>query len=152
LEQKDIVGSWKLASFELRANDGDVTFPFGKRAQGYLLYTPEGYMSAVLMAEERPRFAAADLILAAPEEQARAAATYLSYSGPYELRGGRVVHHVEVSLFPNWIGLSQERIVQWIGDKLSLSTPEMALAGKTQRGYLIWERAPVASVQPAARS
>jgi hypothetical protein len=37
--------------------------------------------------------------------------TYVSSCGQYDFLGDTVVHHVELSLFPNWIGGDQERLV-----------------------------------------
>jgi len=66
---------------------------------------------------------------------------YISYAGPYEDQGGKVVHHVKASLFPNWLGGDQERFYEVVGNRSSISTPWMLLAGREQRSYLIWERA-----------
>jgi hypothetical protein len=51
------------------------------------------------------------------------------------------VHHVEVSLFPNWVGSAQERVYACSGDRLSLSTAPLLQRGSEQRAYLVWERA-----------
>ena len=66
--------------------------------------------------------------------------TYISYCGKYEVTEDRVIHHVEVSFYPNWIGKDQVRFYKFEGDRLILSTPPMILGGKQQSGYLIWER------------
>ena len=50
------------------------------------------------------------------------------------------MHYVELSLFPNWIGLSQERLVELAGNRLRLSTRPMLLDGKQQTAQLVWER------------
>ena len=38
------------------------------------------------------------------DERARAFATFIAYGGRYEVTGDTVTHHVETSLFPNWVG------------------------------------------------
>jgi hypothetical protein len=118
-----------------------VQYPYGPDATGYLMYSADGYMSAVVMSANRPSFAAGDLLVGSVEERAAAAASYISYAGPYEDQAGKVVHHVKVSLFPNWLGGDQERFYEVVGNRLSISTPPMLLAGREQRSYLIWERA-----------
>jgi hypothetical protein len=50
------------------------------------------------------------------------------------------VHHVELSLFPNWVGSDQERWVELAGDRLTLSASPLLLAGKQQVPRLVWER------------
>ena len=141
MTQNQLVGTWQLVSCELRGADNQVTYPYGKDAAGYLMYTRDGYMSVSIMTANRPKFATKELVGGNIEEKAAAAETYLSYCGTYEIQVDRVIHHVEVSLFPNWISVGQERILELSGDRLSLSTPPFLANGKQQTAHLIWERA-----------
>jgi Lipocalin-like domain len=141
LDANPFVGTWRLLSWESRNADGEVSYPFGQDAVGYITYTADGYMSAILTSAHRAPFAAGDILKATVEEQAAAAATCIAYSGRYEVLEGKVVHHVEVSLFPNWVGRPQERYYQFFGDRLSLSTPPLLQRGSARRNYLLWERA-----------
>jgi len=133
------IGTWKLVSYENRSGD-QVTYPVGKNPVGYIMYNAEGYMAVALMASNRKRFSSIDIMGGATEEIVAAYGTYLSYCGKYAVTEARVIHHVEVSSYPNWIGQDQVRFYKFEGNKLILSTPFMILGGKQQRGYLIWER------------
>ena len=135
-----LVGAWRLVSWENRCADGQVTYPLGPDAVGYIIYTSDGHVSVAIMRTKRSRFAVDDLLGGTIEERAMAEASYVSYAGTYEVQKGMVVHHVEVSLFPNWVGAVQERFYECTGDRLSLHTTPMLLGGLEQRGYLIWER------------
>jgi hypothetical protein len=104
------------------------------------MYNDDGYMFVAIMAPHRLRFAADDLLSATKEEEALAEETYLSYCGRYDFLGDTVVHHVEMSLFPNWIGGDQERLVDLRGERLTLSTRALLLRGIQQTAHLIWER------------
>jgi len=73
-------------------------------------------------------------------EIAAAARDYFAYCGTYELRGGEVVHRVEQSLFPNWIGAEQVRLVALDANRVILSTPPTPLGGRQQIATLVWER------------
>jgi hypothetical protein len=44
----------------------------------------------------------------------------VAYAGGYSFDGDRVVHHVELSLFPDWVGSDQERSVKLAGARLTL--------------------------------
>ena len=99
-----VVGTWRLKRWETRDAEGRVAYPLGPNAVGYLIYTPEGHVSVSIMRADRLAFAGDDLLAGAPEERAAAAAGYVAYAGRYEVRGGAVVHRVELSLFPNWVG------------------------------------------------
>jgi len=138
--QNQFVGTWRLISWENRAANGQVVYPYGKDASGYLMYSQEGYMSVVIMTANRPKFATRDIWGGSAQEKAAAIETYLSYGGKYEIQGNKVIHHVEVSLFPNWIGVDQERFFELTGDRLSLSTPPFQVSGKQQTAHLIWKR------------
>jgi hypothetical protein len=57
----------------------------------------------------------------------QAAGTYVFYCGRYEFRGETVVHHLELSLLPNWVGVDYERLVEVTGNRLVLSTRPILL-------------------------
>ncbi len=135
-----LIGTWRLISWENRSVDGQVSYPLGKDAVGYIMYNADGYMFVAIMRPDRAKFAAADLFGGSTQEKAQAADTYVSYCGRYEFRGDTVVHHVDLSLFPNWVGVDQERLVEFTGDQLILSTRPILLGGLQQTARLTWER------------
>jgi Lipocalin-like domain len=138
-----LVGTWRLLSWEnRRVRDSRVSYPLGEGASGYIMYNEDGYMFVAIMAANRLRFATDDLLSATKEEEAHAEETYVSYCGRYDFLGDRVIHHVEMSLFPNWIGGDQERLVDLRGEQLTLSTRPLLLRGIQQTAHLIWERVP----------
>jgi lipocalin-like protein len=135
-----LVGAWRLVSWENRAADGQITYPMGADALGYLLYTADGRFSVTISRRGRAGFAAGDLLSGTTEEQARAVEGFVAYAGRYSFHGDRVIHHVELSLFPNWIGTDQERWVELAEDRLTLSASPLLLAGRQQIPRLVWER------------
>src|SRR5215204_566234 len=76
------------------------------------------------------------------EERSEAISSYLSYSGPFEVLADRdtVIHHIEISSFPNWIGNAQVRFAELDGDLLTLSTKPMTFQGVERTAKLVWER------------
>jgi len=134
------IGAWRLLSLEARTSTGDVSYPYGKDAAGYLLYSREGYMSVSVMQARRAHFGSSDGLQAPVEEKLAAFDSYSSYSGRYEVRGQRVIHHVEISLFPNWSGKEQERFFAFSGDRLRLSAPPMRIGGVELNLVAIWQR------------
>ncbi len=70
--------------------------------------------------------------------------TYLAYSGPYYVdEGNRIVEHeMFVSLFPNWRGQRQARIVVLDELELHLSPSRPLLFnGSLKMATIIWRRA-----------
>lgn len=119
--------------------EGHVSHPMGRDASGYLMYGPDGYMSVIVAGSPRPVFASQDLRHGTSEEKVAAFDTYLAYCGTYEVREHTVIHHVRESSFPNWAGGSQERMIQWEGRRLRLSTKPMPIDGVLLTVSLLFE-------------
>ena len=136
-----LIGTWRLVSWENKSvEDGQISYPLGKDATGYIMYNEDGYMFVAIMSPYRLKFAGGDLLSGTPEEEAQAEETFLSYCGRYELREEAVIHQIELSSFPNWVGADQERLLELRGNRLTLSTHPILMQGKQQTAYLIWER------------
>jgi hypothetical protein len=135
-----LVGAWRLVSWENRAADGQVTHPMGTDILGYLLYTADGRFSVTISRRDRAGFAAGDLLGGTTEEKAGAMEGFVAYAGRYSFHGDRVIHHVELSLFPNWVGSDQPRWVELAENQLTLSASPLLLAGKQQVPRLVWKR------------
>jgi hypothetical protein len=137
-----IVGTWSLVSFELIGKTGEIYYPYGKAPVGFLMYNRDGFMSVVVTSSSRRSFAAIDFggLAGTPEEKTAAYDTYLSYSGRYEMIQERVVHRIEASLFPNWVGASLERVAALEEDKLQLSAGPAASEGRTRTLRITWKR------------
>jgi hypothetical protein len=140
LKQTSLVGTWKLVSLESRSADGKVSYPLGKDLLGYIMYNENGYMFVAIMSTNRLKFASGDILGGTIDEKVAAADTYVSYCGKYDVQGNTVTHHIELSFFPNWVGVDQKRIMALDGDRLSLSTPPILVEGIEQTQHLIWER------------
>jgi hypothetical protein len=137
-----LIGTWRLVSWENRSveEDGQISYPLGKGATGYIMYNQDGYMFVAIMSPHRLKFAGGDLLSGTPEEEAQAEETFLSYCGKYDFQEDKVIHQIELSSFPNWVGADQERLVDLKGNRVTLSTHPILIQGKQQTAHLIWER------------
>jgi hypothetical protein len=136
-----VLGTWNLLSWEMRSSNGKVTTPIGKNPKGVIVYDDDGRMTVQLMQSDRPLSASADPFGAAPDEIVGAWMGFISYAGRYEIDSSRkrVIHHVEICSFPNWVGTRQERFYHFEGDRLVLSTPPISLGGESTVSTLVWE-------------
>jgi len=136
-----IIGAWKLISFEIQKENGEVVYPFGKNAQGSLIYTESGRVSAQVMRPDRPQFASGDQLKGTTEEIKANYEGFVSYYGSYKFdrKMGIVIHNMEGSLFPNWEGQKQKRFFEISGNRLKLSTPPTLWGDEEVVGVLIWE-------------
>ncbi|MDD5713095.1 MAG: lipocalin-like domain-containing protein [Smithellaceae bacterium] len=137
---ESLIGAWRLISFQSRTADGQSFFPFGAGAKGYVLFSASNFMCVAIMAENRPVITAKDLIETTVEQRAEAAATYISYAGPFTLREGLLVTRAEVSFYPHWVGTDQVRICELFGDKLTLTTPPVLVFNTELTSILTWEK------------
>jgi hypothetical protein len=140
-----LVGAWKLVSYVESPVDGSAPFyPFGETPQGIIMYTPDGFMSAQLCRPSRAAFASGDWFDGTPEEYGAEATTYIAYTGPFHVdeEDQTLAHSMFISLFPNWIGQTQPRVVRIEGDFLNLSTASpIRSGGKLVNSHLRWQRA-----------
>ena len=141
MAEHPLVGTWRLVSVELRDEAGGVAHPLGRDPAGLLTYTADGHMAGQFGRAGRAPVAAGDWAAAPEAEVAAAARDYVAYCGTYEVRGDTVVHRVELSLMPNWIGGEQVRRLALDGEVLTLATPPMPLGRRPRTFALVWRRA-----------
>jgi hypothetical protein len=101
-------------------------------------------MSAQLMRPGRKNFASNDWFVGAPEEFVEEAIGYIAYSGPFHVDEEKrsLTHSMNVSLFPDWLGQTQPRVVNIDGNLLHLSTASPINSGGTSvMANLTWQRA-----------
>jgi len=118
--------------------------PMGPAPEGLLVYTAAGTMITTIGLPGRPPITGGDILGGPTDEIVAMATTFIAYAGTYELDGDDVVHHVEMSLFPDWVGSQQRRHVELSdgGATLSLSSEPMQVRGRVSAQRLIWDRIP----------
>lgn len=145
----DFVGTWRLLDYSFIHEDGVVEHPWGSEVRGYLLYSAEGYMSGNLGAAQdwpsrRARLKSALMAHdgAGALRLARRSGhrEYIAYTGRYTVDGDTITHHVEASLFPNWVGRPELRYYKFEGDTLTLRTGPVRSGKHTVIAQLVWER------------
>ncbi len=143
MAREQFVGIWKLISFEFRLADGIVIHPMGSGVVGVLMYDPSGYMALQLMEPDRPKFESGDWLRGTPEEVKAAYEGCMAYYGTFDVdeQKGKVIHHVQGSTFPNWVGIDREQFYEFSRDRLTLTSLPMPLAGEQAVGVLTFKRA-----------
>jgi hypothetical protein len=135
-----LVGSYRLLSFENFADDGEVARPFGDNPKGFAIYTAEHLMTAIMMRADRPNFADGDILAATESERVDAFATASSFAGRWEIVDDQIVHHLDVTTYPNWTGTLQYRNFELSDTHFTLFPPRMLMHGKIRRGEVRFER------------
>ena len=117
----DLRGGWKFLSWSYVYEDGrPPEFPLGPDANGYILYTPGGQVSATIMRADKSEC--------------------FAYAGRYEIAEGSVFHSIELSTNTALIGLRSTRHIGLEGDRLTLSRPDFS-PGTKRAQHIEWRRA-----------
>jgi hypothetical protein len=136
---KNINGTWKLISYELKI-DNEISYPFGENPLGFLSYNESGYMNAIISRRDRNKISTLDIYNISKMEKSSLADGFIGYSGKFKIFDDKIVHYVEVSFIPNWIGMSFERFYQFNNGNLILETPLEEIDGKKFISQIIWEK------------
>ena len=136
-DRAKLFGNWKLISWVQEFQDGSESRPvYGKNPIGYLVFTPEGRMMAVLEGEGRqsPK---------TDQDRADLFRSMIAYTGMYSVEGDKWTTRVDAAWHPDRRGSDQLRHFRIEGDKLYVTTPFQPspnFGGKVFRSLLVWER------------
>lgn len=133
LKPEDIIGAWTLEGSYVERDDGTRQSTWGDDATGLIIYSADGYMTAITRRGDRT-------LPDVPDAEAKAAAfdSYLNYGGRWTLSGNTVTHHIEHAADPRWVGVSRDRTIEYQGDRMVFSG--LAGDGKTN-AVIVWRRA-----------
>lgn len=141
-EMRDkLVGTWTLVSARTTRSTGERNdAPYGTHPSGFITYTPEGRMSAIVGFDARSPLSTDEWYRAPAGERAEAFSTFLAYAGSYSVMPDRVIHHVDVASIQNWVNTDLVRMVKYAGETIILSTLPEGTAGNTPIYELTWRR------------
>jgi hypothetical protein len=135
MSSEQLVGNWKLVSWQVVSDDGARDL-FGAKPKGYLLLTQEGRSMALTTAQDRTP----------GETEAERAALHrsmLAYTGKYRVEGNEFITTVDASWNQSWNGSEQRRRYRIEGNKLfieSAPAPSILFPGKVDFRRIVWER------------
>jgi hypothetical protein len=135
-----LLGTWTLVSaVREEIPSGAKTDMFGQDPHGFINYSPEGRMIALIT--RRDRKAAANG-RPTPTEAEALFRSMLSYAGTFTVEGDVVTHHVDISWNQSFTGGTQKRHFKLDRDRLILSTPQShdPIDGKLSVRHMTWQR------------
>jgi hypothetical protein len=99
------LGTWALLSMETEDQEtGQKYNLLGAHPSGYLSYSPDCRMSAILVKESRQVPAAS---VATDPESIELYRGLMAYAGSYSVDGHQITHHIETSWNQAWTGATQ---------------------------------------------
>jgi hypothetical protein len=138
-----LIGVWTLRTYSDVTEGGAANYPFGEEANGLLIYTPDGFVSALLMAPDRPNLTGESFTDGTPEQYTSAGRGFIGYVGRFDVDEAQfvVTHSPTVAFAPNMVGSNQRRLVDLQGDVLVLTAEHGLVAGSPPtRSKLEWVR------------
>jgi Lipocalin-like domain len=138
-----LIGVWTLRKYHELTEGLPLHSPFGDNPEGLLIYTADGFVSAVLMARGRPNLSGNGFTDGTPDQYTAAGKSFIGYTGKYEVDEARsvVTHRPAVAFAPNMIGSFQQRLVDLAGDVLILTAEQAQRTGlKATKSRLEWTR------------
>ncbi|KAK4574017.1 hypothetical protein LTR86_001778 [Recurvomyces mirabilis] len=146
-----LIGTWKLESYIAHPTPESIirrpTHPMTSRVTGFIMYTPDGYMSAQMLIPGQQSFKRGE---GEEPQWAEAGKRFFAYSGPYYITNegaGReevLRHTFQVCNLPGWIGDIQIRTHKFEedGQVLVLGSEEPTeIKGDKRIPVLKWRRA-----------
>lgn len=137
---RHLLGTWSLVSVIREEIPSGATIDLmGQNPKGFITYSADGRMVAILARGDRKMPASNTATAAEAENLFR---SVISYAGTYTIAGNEVTHHVDISWNESWTGTKQVRIFKFEGNKVSLSTPVSPdpFDGKMSIRSLVWEK------------
>ena len=137
----ELVGSWKLVSYEDREASGKPVYPYGRAPAGLLVYDATGHMAVQMMKTPPPDVATDDWDRFTPQQKVALFDGYVAYFGRFEVDSTRkvVTHLPSADLSRLYIGKREERHYQLTAERLILSETWVQ-SGKPWSGVRVFER------------
>lgn len=139
MRKDELLGRWLIDSWVQSYDDGREVFPLGERLEGFLQYDDARMVCMIASAGRKP-FKTGGQWNAGVEEKAAAYDEVLFYSGSYELAGDTIIHVVDMSLYPNWVGSQQKRSVRFDDGRLFLTARLEDGTPEARTASLAWRR------------
>jgi hypothetical protein len=139
--EKPILGTWKLKSMfrEVVATGEKLTTILGERPNGYLSYSADGRMYAILTADNRIKPHEAN---PTDEQRVKLHQSMFAYAGTYTVYADKIIHHVDISWNEAWTGTEQVRFFKLDGNILTITSAPIKSPqdGREGRPVLVWEK------------
>lgn len=109
----DLIGTWRIAAFQLWSPDGQEHHPIGKQPVGYAIFDAAGRFFFQLSMSQADG--------ASAEEVAN---SFMAYFGRFTVSGDTLNLTAESGNGPDDVGTTQTRTVTIHGDTLSIGIPD----------------------------
>ena len=101
----NFIGTWILIKCIVIQKDGKISFPYGEKPMGQIVYDTKGNMSVVITNQEIKMFRSENPFQGTPDEIIPAFNGLMAYYGTYKIFADSniIIHSIKASSFPNWV-------------------------------------------------
>jgi hypothetical protein len=137
--ENKLIGTWKLISMtQKNLSTGTESDDYGPNPIGYLNYAVNNRMMVIIARNDRKKPTGK---IATNNEAALLFKTMTSYAGTYHVNGSKIIHHIDVSWNPSWVGTNQIRFYKLEGRHLVLTmAPFFDPMHEKITVRLVWEK------------
>ncbi|ODP34138.1 lipocalin-like domain-containing protein [Pandoraea sp. ISTKB] len=140
--EQAILGTWYLDEAYAVTSSGERLYDvYGAKPSGIINYGSDGRMVALITHDGRSLLDG-DRQAAPADQRAAAYQSSIGYAGRYDLEDNCVLHRVDVSTYPNWVGTVLRRFLKFEDGAAVLLTPPQMQNGVETVIKLIWRRSP----------
>ena len=136
-----LYGTWRLVSWIREfVGSGERFDGYGKAPTGFLSYSRDGRMLALIVRSDRIK--PADMTSVSEKQKAALFDSVMSYGGRFAIEGNTVVHHIDISWNEFATGTVQYRDFHVDGNTLTLTMkPSLSpVDGRQASAVLTWEK------------
>ena len=107
--KEQIVGTWKLVSWEQTLQDGAKNNRFGNNANGINVFTPDGHFTLIMMRSDLPKVSSGNPEKLTGEKAQTLARGSIAYFGTYTVdeTSSTVYLHIDGTRLANQLGIEQ---------------------------------------------
>ena len=134
----NFIGTWTLVKCIAIERDSIISYPYGERPTGQILYDAKGNMMVEIINTDTKKFNNPSPFKGTPDEIIPAYNGLIAYYGTYTILADSslVIHTIKACSFPNWTGQNQKRRYQFENNRLILRTPPIS----SIQYELTWEK------------
>ena len=141
MSREDLIGEWTLVAWQGIASDGGRVNHGGRNPRGELIYLASGRMAVQIQHDDREPFGSSEWTAGTQAERAVAYSTYNAYCGTFSVpEVGVVIHHVELAIHPDQVGMDKRREFTLSEGELTLRTQDVETEAGPATSVLRWRR------------
>jgi hypothetical protein len=136
--REQLVGSWLMATNTTTGPDGTKVDTYGPNAKGIAIFDSNGRFILITTRSDLPRFASNNRGTGTADENRAVVQGSLAYFGTYSVNETDKSYtvQIEASMYPNWVGTAQKRMIAIAGDEFTITNPAGSGGGRVESKYV----------------